>query len=149
MPMDLYHSANVVRVVDPDTITADKAADNYVDMQGYQEGALIIIAVGATGDTIDADNYIVHKVTECETSGGSYTAVPRTNIMSAIAAGTAGEISLVNAATHTVDSVIHAHVRPTMRYIKVSADVTGTHTNGTPQSITVVRLGKKYQPATA
>ena len=145
---DLYHSASPVRVVDPDTVTADKAADNYVDMLGY-ESALILITVGATGDTIDANNYIAHKVEECDTSGGSYTAVARSNIMSGIAAGTAGEISLVNAATHTVDSVIHAHVRPTMRYLKIRADVTGTHTNGTPQSICVVRLGKKYQPATA
>jgi|GEM_PF-2773313 len=145
MRMDVFHNAVAVNLMDPVNVTADKAADRAVDMTGFV-GLIVIATVGATGDTVDGSNYIAHKAEECDTEDGSYTAVPRGNIFSEIASGSAGEISLFDNATHSCDTAVHAVIYPTKRFVKIRSDVTGTHTNGTPQAIVGLKFGATYLP---
>jgi len=146
MRQNLFLNGVAAVGVAPIKSTAD-ANGVIIDMQGF--GSLLLIAgIGVAADTIDASNYVVHKVYESDASDMTgETAVPRANILSEIAAGTAGEISLFDNVVHLASSCVHATIFPTKRYVRCKVDVTGTHTNGTPGAIFALKCDPGYRPA--
>ena len=71
---DLYSNVGVEAAVVPATLTATNTSAA-IDLQGY-DSAMIIIQTGAIGG---AGNF-TPKLTECATSGGTYTDVASTDL---------------------------------------------------------------------
>ena len=61
---DFISNMKITQVLDPDTVTADADCAS-VDMQGYG-GVVFVALVGATGDTLDADNDINLEIEESD-----------------------------------------------------------------------------------
>lgn len=70
---DLFNNVHPVRVLSPAAAVTDTAAQvgQVVDRQGYDSLTFLIL----TGALADADATFTTLVEECDTSGGSYTAV--------------------------------------------------------------------------
>ena len=70
--MEMFDSVNIKRVISPVSV-ADNTAQvgQVIDHQGYSD-ALYVIATGSLGDS-GAEFTVLLE--ECDTSGGSYTAV--------------------------------------------------------------------------
>lgn len=67
---DLHHSVKAVCALAPQSITSDTTTvGEIIDTQGF-DGVEFVIVAGALADSV-----LLPLVTECATSGGSYTAV--------------------------------------------------------------------------
>lgn len=117
-----------VQAFAPATVTTTQTSAA-INLQGYNS-ALIEWNFGASGDTLSGSIYFVGTVTECATSGGSYTTVAAADLI--------GSVPTVDDPAEDSAIYLAAYVG-TKQYIKVGVAVTGTHTNGTPIGITVFR----------
>lgn len=141
MPRDLISSMKVLAKLDPAVRTADaNVAD--IDLAGY-DSALIVVAMGAEGITIDADNYIQVKLEHGDLTS-SYAAVAATDIIG-ITPEVAGMIAMFNAVAEAPASSIVQYIGG-KRYLKVTVDHVGTHGTGTPYGIVVIGLNARQQP---
>jgi len=138
---DLFNSLDVAQVLDPVNVTADKISDRGADLKGY-EGALAVVAVGVTGDTLDGSNFISLELEESE-DDSTFTDVAVEDMIGGVQ-GSSGQFALINAAAED-DTAYAVGYIGTKRYIHVVVNVTGTHTNGTPVGAVVVRGHKRHK----
>lgn len=145
---DMHSDHAAVAAIGPIAATAD-ADSAAIDLQGY-EGCLIGIALGIGGITFDTSNKIEIKVTECDTSDGTFTAVDDDDILGAEggAVGTGGIVKSFVAA-HAAPSVTLVGYVGGKRYIKVRDERTGTHGTATPISLFVIKGHPHIAPAVA
>lgn len=75
---DLMNQIHIKRAISPVSV-ADNTAQTgeVVDLQGYDSCTFVI----ATGSIADADATFAVEVQECDTSGGTYTAVADANLV--------------------------------------------------------------------
>jgi hypothetical protein len=105
------------------TATATSSA---VNLAGF-DAATIIFDIGNSADTLSGSVYWTLSLTECDTSGGTYTAVAAADIL-----GWAG------AATYVIDApaedtlAVKVGYAGGKQYVKAVATATGTHSTGTP-----------------
>jgi hypothetical protein len=101
--------------IDPDAYTAGTETGAAIDTLGYHQ-ALIVVSAGDVGTSLDV------KITECETSSGSYTDV------------TGAAITQILAAADNVVAVGRINLNGTERYLKVSA----TNVGGADYGVAVI-----------
>lgn len=97
----------------------------YVDLQGYEEVDVVI----TTGTITDGTH--TFSLTECDTSGGSYTAVAAADIIvNASFGGTAANGAVLDTtATHDNACITFGYIG-TKRYIRVVCVTAGSTTGG-------------------
>jgi hypothetical protein len=131
---ELYSRLNVGAVLSlkPVVGTDDTTGQGAeVDLKGYGS-ALVLFVIGATGDTLSSSIKLLPIVEESDTSGSGYADA---------AANLKGALTLVD--DNSEDVVIQAVAyKGKKRFIKPKYDFTGTHTNGIPVSIVVLRSHK-------
>lgn len=104
---------------------------------GKADSCTILIEVGAGGITFSGTNKVEFKLTHCDTSGGSYTAVAQADVVGATV-GTGGIIRELIAA-HAAATVTVVGYVGRKQYLKLLADFSGTHGAATPISAVGVR----------
>ena len=106
-------------------VLASTAVGSAVDIQGYEGSAAFVLTAEAGGSGI---SYAI-KITECDTSGGTYTDV------------TGGAFTTTSANTALVEK-IYLNVSELKQYLKISSTVAGGTGAG---AVAIVALAsKKY-----
>lgn len=141
---DMHSNMSAVNLIPPSIPSADTTPVS-VDLIGYR-GAMVMIWVGVGGITFSGTNR-VDFVLEHSTDNSSWAAVAQSDVAGATV--TAGGIvrSLIAAkaaidATATEMSYIGGR-----RYIRMTADFSGTHGAGTPMTAFAVRGLPEQSPA--
>ena len=137
---DLANSISVVQSLAPAVRTAD-ANGTGVDLQGF-EGATVVVDSGAEGDTLSGSVKIDFKLEESSDTS-SFSAVTSAT---AVTDGTVDSNGIFltlddNAETPQVTSIGYVGGA---RYIRVVADHTGTHSNGSPYGVTVIKSTPRH-----
>lgn len=103
---------------------------------GKAQSATILIEVGAGGITFSDTNKVEFKLTHCDTTDGSYTAVAQADVVG-VTVGEGGIVrSLVEA--HAAGTVTKLGYTGRKGFIKLLADFSGTHGTATPMSAVVL-----------
>lgn len=128
MSFDPFNSVKKTLSILPKSITGTETGAA-IDTAGY-DGCLAWVALGAGDAAADGSNYLTAKVTECATSGGSYTDVAASNIISDDASPT-NAFAVYNATTD--DEVIKCIgiKKGHLRYLKIVITETGNLNTGT------------------
>lgn len=132
----IYTDNAFEQILDPVTVTAD-ATSSEVDMKGYDE-VTFLANIGESGDTLDASNYIELEVEESDTSGSGHTDVANDDLVNYVTGTNPGTFAKIDAAAED-DNPYMTGYRGNKRYLQVKVNLTGTHTNGTPISITAIK----------
>ncbi len=108
-----------------------------VDALGY-ESCEIVFHVGDSGDTLSGVLLWTLSLTECATSGGSYTAVAAADVL--VQGGTQGVTStfVIDAPTEDQLTVKFGYIGD-LQFVKGVATATGSHSTGTPIGIIAVQ----------
>ena len=130
-------SNNTVAVVGtvPAVVTAD-ANGTTVDLQGF-ESAMVIVNTGVEGDTLSGSvkfDFILQESDDDSTWSNvtSSTSVTETSVDS-------NGIFLTLDANGETPQITQIGYIGGKRYIRCKIDATGTHSNGTPMSIEVIK----------
>jgi len=110
-----------------------------VDTLGYEEVFIVI----ATGTITDGTH--TFSLTECDTSGGTYTAVAAADIIAGSTGSGANGAVVDTTAAHDNALLVFGY-RGNTRYLKVVCTVTGTPSTGGVYSAAVVGTRARHQP---
>ena len=122
---EIYNQISVQQALAPVVVTADKLSAA-IDMAGAN-ALSVNVSFGAPGDTLGATVYFSVSLVDSD-DGTTYTAVD-----SAYVLGTLGKFDDDAAAQ------MNAAYLGGKRYVKVSIDVVGTHSTGTPIAVTAIK----------
>jgi len=139
---DFLSNVAISQLIDPANTTADVDGSS-IDLLGYGS-ALIVVSVGETGDTLDADNYIELELEESD-NDSTFTDVDDADLRDAVDGTNDGTFALINAADED-DSVYFCQYTGSKRYVRPVINVTGTHSTGTPIGAIGIRGLPKYPP---
>lgn len=126
----------------PAVVTAD-ADGSSVDLKDF-EWATFYALVGDSGDTLSGSVYIELEVEE-SADDSSFTDVADADLQGYVAGTNDGCFAVINAPAED-QAVFTATYRGSKRYVRPVINVTGTHSNGTPIGILVLRHGAKNKP---
>lgn len=131
---DLANNLTVLQLVDPVVVTSDTNS-TAIDTQ-FDNGAMLIVNVGESGDTLSGSvkfDYILQDSTD----NASFSAVTDTKFVTYGTVDGSGIFATIDAAAE--DDAVHkiGYVGPN-RYVRVVIDATGSHSNGTPHSVSGV-----------
>ena len=130
---DLANNVVVAQSIAPVVGTAD-ANGTGIDLKGF-ESATIVVNTGIEGDTLSSSVKIDFKLEDSD-DDSTYAAVT-SGIIDATANASGIILTLdANAETPQVTVVGYTGGK---RYVRVVADFTGTHTNGTPIAASVIK----------
>jgi hypothetical protein len=130
----IIEDATVVQVMNPTTLTTGTTSAT-IDLNGYN-GCLVIVSVGESGDTLSGSVYW-DLILKDSPDDSTYTAVTAANSQSATAISS-GIFATVDAAAED-DLPYSIAYTGSARYLQVTVDETGTHTNGTPIGCVAIR----------
>tara|TARA_R100001440_G_C2516160_1_gene118430 strand:- start:1150 stop:1599 length:450 start_codon:yes stop_codon:yes gene_type:complete len=133
--MDLANNLIAVQSLAPAVRTAD-ANGTGVDLQGF-EGAMAIFDIGAEGDTLSGSVKIDVKL-EHSDDDSSYSAVTSSSDVTDGSVDSNGVWATFDDNTEAPAVVGIGYVGG-KRYVRVVADFTGSHSNGTPVSAMIVK----------
>lgn len=139
---EIYSDLSVTQLYDPATTTADQNSTS-IDMQGY-DSLLLVANVGASGDTLSGSVKIEFEVEE-SSDDSTFTDVADADLTNSVTGTNTGTFALVDDPAED-DAVYITGYKGTERYVRVVINVTGTHTNGTPISITAIRGHAHQRP---
>tara|TARA_R100000329_G_C7606607_1_gene215202 strand:- start:160 stop:621 length:462 start_codon:yes stop_codon:yes gene_type:complete len=128
---DLANNLTVTQLLDPATLTAT-ANSNGLDTQ-FDNGAMIIVNVGESGDTLSSTvkwDYILQDSSDNST----FSAVTDTKRVTYGTVDSSGIFATVDAAAEDDAAYKIGYIGPE-RYVRVAVTKTGTHTNGTPHGV--------------
>lgn len=130
--IDLANNMSVTQLLDPATLSAT-ANSNGLDTQ-FDNGAMIVVNVGESGDTLSATvkwDYILQDSSDNST----FTAVTdSTRVTYGAVNSSTGVFATVDAASEDDAAYTIGYVGPE-RYVRVAVTKTGTHSNGTPHGV--------------
>ncbi|MCA0848331.1 hypothetical protein [Salipiger thiooxidans] len=106
-----------------------------VDLQGYN-AAEIVLAVGIGGITFSGTNKIEFKLTHSD-DDSAYEAVTADDVLGVDSVGTGGIIKALTEA-HAAAAAYRFGYVGSKRYLKLTADFSGTHGTGTPIAAVVL-----------
>ena len=132
---DISNRTKSVNTVDPKVITSDTNGTG-VDLQGF-ESAMVIVNTGIEGDTLSGSvkfDFILQESDDDSTWSNvtSSTSVTETSVDS-------NGIFLTLDANGETPQITQIGYIGGKRYIRCKIDATGTHSNGTPMSIEVIK----------
>lgn len=132
---DLANSIAAAQTLAPAVRTAD-ANGTGVDLQGF-ESATIVVDTGAEGDTLSA-SVKVDFILEESSDNSSWSAVTSSTSVTDGSVDSSGIFLTLddNAETPQVTTIGYVGGE---RYVRVTADFTGTHSTGTPMSAVVIK----------
>lgn len=134
MMRDLKNSLKLTKILTPAVRTAD-ANGAGVDLQGY--GSCMLMGIlGAAGDTLSGSVKIEFEV-EHSDDNSTFTDCADTDILDAVTGTNTGCFAVVDASGEA-DTVYKTSYVGGKRYVRVVANVTGTHSTGTPSSVYAV-----------
>ena len=133
--MDLANNLIAVQSLAPAVRTAD-ANGTGVDLQGF-EGAMAIFDIGAEGDTLSGSVKIDVKL-EHSDDNSSFSAVTSSSDVTDGSVDSNGIWATFDANAEAPAVVGIGYVGG-KRYLRVVADFTGTHSNGSPVSAMIVK----------
>lgn len=139
---DLANNLSVLQLVDPVVVTADTNSTS-VDTQ-FDNGAMLIVNVGESGDTLSGSvkfDYIL----EDSTDDSTFSAVTSATSVTYGSVDGSGIFATVDAAAEDDAAYVIGYVGPN-RYVRVKIDATGSHSNGTPHSVSGV-VSPIHKPA--
>lgn len=142
MYRDVFNRTLIEQLTDP-AVSSASVTSAACDLAGC-EGVMFSVSFGESGDTLSGSVKWDCKLTECATSGGSYTDVAAADVIG----NTTNQFGLVDAAADD-DAVYSLGYKGSKRYVKVVVTKTGTHTNGTPISIYAVKDLANKPPSNA
>lgn len=138
---------SAVQTLNPDTYTADNdGQDATVDLQNFGS-ALIVACVGESGDTLSGSVKIELEVEESD-DDTTFTDVADADLTTVVSGTNTGTYAVIDDAAED-DAVYVTSYKGSSRYIGTPVNLTGTHTNGTPIGIAVLRMDPKTKPASA
>jgi hypothetical protein len=140
---DLYNNVKVVQALAPAVINADTTS-SAIDLQGY-ESTTILVDVGNSADTLSGTNKIELELTECDTSGGSYTQVAAANLQGAVTGSNTGCFGLIDDPAEDT-TVFKAGYIGSKQFLKVVVNFSGTHSTGTPIGVLAVKSHAHLKP---
>lgn len=144
MYTSLSKNVKTEQLFKPQTVTADQNTAS-TDLSGFNS-LLLIASVGLSGDTLSGSVKIEYEV-EHSDNNSTWVDCADADLIDAVAGATnTGTFAVVNSAA-TDETVYKASYIGGKRYVRVVINVTGTHTNGTPQSIIAVKGDPVYSPA--
>jgi hypothetical protein len=137
---DLANNISVAQSIAPQVLSSDTNGTG-IDLQFF-ESATVIVDTGAEGDTLSA-SVKVDFILEDSDDNSSWSAVTSNNHVTDGAVDSSGIFLTLddNAETPQVTSIGYVGGK---RYLRVTADVTGTHTNGTPMSVSIVKGSPRH-----
>lgn len=113
----------------------------YVDLKNY-EGCTVVFDIGTTADTLSTSIKFTPSIQECDTTNGTYTAITASGYV--IEAGDMGDVI----STATSGKIVQvALIGQRKRYVQGVLTFAGTHTNGTPCGIAVIKSFPRVKPA--
>ena len=131
---DIANSLKVLNTINPVVGTSD-ANGTGIDLQGY-ESAMIVVPTGIEGDTLSSSVKIDFKLEE-SSDNSTFTAVAVNTAVTDGAVDANGIFSTLDANSETPQISTIGYIGGS-RYIRVVADFTGTHSNGTPIAAQVI-----------
>lgn len=141
---DLVTKVRLAKSILPQLINSSPITGAAVDLAQF-ESATFLIEIGAPGDTLSGSVYQTWTITECDSSGGSYTTVAAANLIDpdgVLASGT-----LVVDAAGEASKVYQFGYTGGKRYVKIVCTPTGTHTVGTICAASVLKGHARVNPA--
>ena len=124
----------------PVIITADANCTS-VDLAEFNQ-VTFIASVGASGDTLSGSVYLELEVEESD-NDSDWTDCVDADITNAVTGTTTGTFALINATDE--DETVHMTTyKGNKRYVRVVANVTGTHTNGIEVGVVSLKSGSNY-----
>lgn len=124
---DLYNNLGVRMAVEPQVATADVTGDT-VDTLGYGS-VMLAVPVGASGDTLSGSVKIELEVEESD-DNSTWTDVADADLHNAVTGTNTGTFAVIDDPAED-DAVYVTGYRGAKRYVRIIANLTGTHTNGT------------------
>lgn len=143
---DLHSNIAFVNVLSPNGLLAADVTSAALDLAGFNS-AEFALTIGVGGITFDATNKVEFKLTECDTAGGTFTAVAADDVLGATVAAGGIVKSLVSA--HATLEVFKFGYRGYKRFLKLTADFSGTHGTGTAISCVLVKGNPNVAPVAA
>lgn len=135
MKTSLYTDNKFSQSLDPATITSDTNCTS-VDMKGYDE-VMFLVNIGESGDTLSASVKIELEVEESD-DNSTFTDVADADLVNYVAGTNDGCFGVIDAAAED-DAIFITAYRGDARYVRVVLNLTGTHSNGTPISVTTIQ----------
>jgi hypothetical protein len=124
---DLYSNLNPVMAFEPAVVTADGNGAT-IDTRGY-DSVMLVAALGATGDTLSGSVKIELEV-EHSDDGSSWSDCADADLHKVVTGTNTGTFAVID--SNTEDQAVYSTgYRGTKRYVRMVANLTGTHTNGT------------------
>lgn len=132
---DLANNISVAQSIAPAVVTSDTNGTG-VDLQFF-ESATVIVDTGVEGDTLSS-SVKFDFILEDSDDNSSWSAVTSQLHVTDGTVDSSGIFLTLdaNAETPQVTSIGYVGGK---RYLRVTADATGTHTNGTPMSVSIVK----------
>lgn len=117
-----------------------------IDRQGYSNVAFLFY-VGAPGDTLSGSVKIEAELEESD-DNSNWTDVANADVRSVATGATNTGCFAVIDANGEASSMYRASYLGTKRYVRLVANVTGTHTTGTPSSAVALLSEPRNVPVT-
>ena len=132
---DLANNISVAQSIAPVVGSSDTNGTG-IDLQGF-ESATIVVDTGAEGDTLSS-SVKVDFILQDSSDNSSWSAVTSNSLVTDGSVDSSGIFLTLddNAETPQVTSIGYVGGN---RYVRVVADFTGTHSNGTPIAVSVIK----------
>ena len=124
---DLYNKTKVLAAIEPQVATADVNGDG-IDTRGY-ESVVLVGQIGASGDTLSGSVKIELEVEESD-DNSTYTDVADADLLNYVDGTNDGTFAVIDDGAED-DAVYVTGYRGSKRYVRIVANLTGTHTVGT------------------
>ena len=135
MARDISNRTSAVATQVPAVVTAD-ANGTGVDLQGF-ESAMVVVNSGVEGDTLSGSVKFDFILEESD-DDSTYTAVTSSTAVTEGSVDSSGIFLTLDANGETQQCSQIGYIGNS-RYIRCKIDATGTHSNGTPIGVVVVR----------
>jgi hypothetical protein len=126
MLRDLYNKTKVLAALEPAVATGDINGDS-IDTRGY-ESCVLVAQLGQTGDTLSGSVKVEFEVEESD-DASSWTDVADADLLNYVDGTNDGCFAVVDSNSED-DAVFVTGYRGYKRYVRIVANLTGTHTNG-------------------
>lgn len=134
---DVKSKLKYVSTILPQVATGD-VTGAAVDTQD-SVGVSFLASVGASGDTLSGSVKIELEVQHSDASGSGFAACADADINAAVTGTNTGTFAVIDV-TGEDSKLYKVNYVGSKRYVKVIANLTGTHTNGTPLAASAVLL---------
>lgn len=128
---DNYHGQGFIQAIEPQVATADVTGAT-IDTQGFDSCALMAL-LGASGDTLSAsvkvEMEVQHAADDGSGSPDTWAACADDDIFDPVAGTNAGTFAVVDAPAEDEQPYATGY-RGSRRFVRLVANLTGTHTNG-------------------